>query len=160
MRFKIFCMVAATALVAACSHKTQETAATTSAPTEAPPAPAAPMSPADELKNQVGDRIFFDFDKSDISAEAKDILTRQSAFASKYPDLTFTVEGHCDERGTREYNLALGERRATAAKKALVALGVSDARLKTISYGKERPVCGESTEACWAQNRRAVTVIN
>jgi peptidoglycan-associated lipoprotein len=161
MRFKILCMVAATALVAACSHKPQEAASTaTNTDTAPPPAQPAAVSPADELKNQVGDRIFFSFDKSDISGEAKEILTRQSAFASKYPDLTFTVEGHCDERGTREYNLALGERRATAVKNVLVALGIPAARIQTISYGKERPIVVGSSEDSDAQNRVGITTVN
>jgi peptidoglycan-associated lipoprotein len=112
-----------------------------------------------ELKTQAGDTIRFGYDSSEISGEAREILQRQSAFASKYQNLAFTIEGHCDERGTREYNLALGERRATAAKSALITLGVSGQRLKTISYGKERPVAVGSNESAWAQNRRAVTVI-
>jgi peptidoglycan-associated lipoprotein len=122
--------------------------------------PSATLSPQDELKQQVGDRIFFAFDKSDISSDAQAILSRQADFTKKYPDLKFTIEGHCDERGTREYNLALGERRATADKNALVALGVDAGRLKTISYGKERPAVDGHNEAAWAQNRRAVTVID
>jgi peptidoglycan-associated lipoprotein len=113
-----------------------------------------------ELKSQVGDTIRFGYDSSDISSEARLILDRQAGFMRKYPNLTFSIEGHCDERGTREYNLALGERRATAAKNALVSLGVNGQRLTTISYGKERPVAIGSNEAAWAQNRRAVTVIN
>lgn len=127
---------------------------------QSPPPQAATITPADELKNQVGDRIFFAFNKSDISGESKAVLDRQSAFTKKYPQLTFTIEGHCDERGTREYNLALGERRATSTKNALVALGVQASRLQTISYGKERPAVVGSNEAAYAQNRRAVTVIN
>ncbi len=160
MRFKILSLVAATALLAACQHKPQEQAAAASTTTETPSVQTATLSPQDELKTQVGDRIFFSFDKSDISAEARAILERQAAFAQKYPNLTFTVEGHCDDRGTREYNLALGERRATSDKKALIALGVAAGRLQTISYGKERPAVVGDDEAAWAQNRRAVTVIN
>jgi peptidoglycan-associated lipoprotein len=113
-----------------------------------------------ELTNQVGDTIHFGTDSSDVSGEARATLQRQAAFAQKYPNLTFTIEGHCDERGTREYNLALGERRATATKNALASLGVAAARLQTISYGKERPVAVGSSASAWAQNRRAVTVIN
>ena len=113
-----------------------------------------------QLKQQVGDRIFFDFDKSSISPEAKTILQRQAALFQANPQVTFTVEGHCDDRGTREYNLALGERRATADKNGMVALGIQASRLQTISYGKERPAVVGSNEAAWAQNRRAVGVIN
>ena len=113
-----------------------------------------------EFKTQVGDTVHFGYDSSEISGEARETLQRQAAFAQKYANLTFTIEGHCDERGTREYNLALGERRATSAKQALISLGVSPQRLQTISYGKERPVAVGSSEAAWAQNRRAVTIIN
>jgi peptidoglycan-associated lipoprotein len=162
MRFKILTLFAAMTALAACESAPTDTGAKGGAATAAPaaPAPAATVDPNTELKTQVGDRVFFAFDKSDITTEAKAILERQAAFAKKYPQLTFTLEGHCDERGTREYNLALGERRATAAKNALVTLGVATSRLQTISYGKERPAVVGSNEAAWAQNRRAVTVIN
>jgi peptidoglycan-associated lipoprotein len=118
------------------------------------------QSQTTELKTQVGDTVHFATDSSEVMGEDRVILERQAAFARKYPNLTFTIEGHCDERGTREYNLALGERRATATEKALVSLGVSQQRLKTVSYGKERPVAVGSTPSAWAQNRRAVTVID
>ena len=107
-----------------------------------------------------GDRIFFDFDSSKISAEAKAIIDRQVAFAKTNPDLTFTIEGHCDERGTREYNLPLGARRAEAMRARWVALGIDPMRLLTVSYGNERPAVVGQNEAAWAQNRRAVAVIN
>ena len=108
----------------------------------------------------MGDRVFFDFDKSDIKAEGQTVLSRQADWLKRYPNVTVTVEGHCDERGTREYNLALGERRANAVRRALVALGIPQNRIQTISYGKERPAVVGSNEAAWAQNRRGVTVIN
>src|SRR5579862_623863 len=120
---------------------------------------AVPGSAADFQQN-VGDRVFFDFDKSAIKAEGQTTLQRQAEWLKKYPNVTVTIEGHCDERGTREYNLALGERRVTAVRNALVALGIPAARMKTISYGKERPAVLGSNEAAWAQNRRGVTVIN
>lgn len=120
---------------------------------------AAKPGTQEELVVNVGDRVFFSFNKSDLSAEARATLDRQAAWLKKYPAVKVTVEGHCDERGTREYNLALGERRATAAKNYLVAAGISAARIKTISYGKERPAVIGSNEAAWAQNRRAVTVV-
>lgn len=110
-------------------------------------------------KQTVGDRVFFDLDQSDLTAEAQHTLELQAAWLKQYPNVNVTVEGHCDERGTREYNLALGERRATAAKKYLVGLGVSAGRISTISYGKERPAAMGSDESAWAQNRRAVSVI-
>jgi len=115
---------------------------------------------AQDFQQNVGDRVFFDFDKSAIKPEGQQTLQRQAQWLQRYPNVTVTVEGHCDERGTREYNLALGERRATAVRNALVALGVSANRVKTISYGKERPAVLGSNEAAWAQNRRGVTVIN
>jgi len=161
MRLKVIVAFAAVALLGACAHKPTPVAETPSASgAPADQVSSGTMSPQDELKNQVGDRIFFGFDKSDISSEASAILQRQAAFMQKYPNLTFTIEGHCDPRGTREYNLALGERRATATKNALVALGVPASRLQTISYGKERPAVVGDNDAAYAQDRRAVTVIN
>lgn len=120
---------------------------------------AGPGSEQDLQKN-VGDRIFFATDKVDISAEGRKTLARQAEWLRRYPNVTVTIEGHCDERGTREYNLALGARRAAATKQALVALGIPANRIQTISYGKERPAVAGSNEAAWAQNRRAVTVVN
>jgi len=149
-------------------------AACSSPPPEPPPA-APPGGPGgaggigsrnivpgsqQDLEASAGDRIFFSFDRSDISPEAREILTRQADWLRRYPNVTVTIEGHCDERGTREYNLALGERRAQAAKNVLVALGIPASRISTISYGKERPAVVGSTEEAYAQNRRAVTVVN
>ena len=119
---------------------------------------AAAASPAEELAS-IGDRVFFDYDSSALSAEAKATLSAQAAFLAGNPAVTITVEGHCDERGTREYNLALGERRATAARDYLVAQGVNAARIKTISYGKERPSFIGSNPYAYSKNRRAVSVI-
>lgn len=98
---------------------------------------------------------FFDFDKSDIRADAQQVLTANAEWLKSHPNVSFTIEGHCDERGSEEYNLGLGDRRATAAKNFLVNLGISADRINTISYGKSRPQCTESTEDCWQQNRRA-----
>jgi peptidoglycan-associated lipoprotein len=120
---------------------------------------AAPGSQQD-LEASAGDRVFFAFDRSDITPEAREILTRQADWLRRYPNVTVTIEGHCDERGTREYNLALGERRAQAAKNVLVASGIPASRISTISYGKERPAVVGSTEEAYAQNRRAVTTVN
>jgi peptidoglycan-associated lipoprotein len=120
---------------------------------------AVPGSQQD-LEASAGDRVFFAFDRSDISPEGRETLTRQADWLRRYPNVTVTIEGHCDERGTREYNLALGERRAQAAKNVLVALGIPASRISTISYGKERPAVVGSTEEAYAQNRRAVTTIN
>ena len=104
-------------------------------------------------------RVHFAFDSSTIDDEARAIIEAHAAHLAANPQIRLVLEGHCDERGTREYNLALGGRRANAAKDYLVSLGVDGGRLNTVSYGKERPVCLESNENCWAQNRRAVTVI-
>jgi peptidoglycan-associated lipoprotein len=136
-------------------------------PQTAPPGPAvtAPTSTivpgsAEDLRVNVGDTVHFDYDKYAILDADKGTLQRQASWLSKYPAVRVTIEGHADERGTREYNLALGARRANAVKEYLVSIGVSAARVDTISYGKERPICSESTEACWAQNRRGVTTIS
>ncbi len=113
-----------------------------------------------DLEANVGDRIFFDLDSSVVNGEGQQTLGRQAAWLQNYPHVNVTVEGHCDERGTREYNLALGERRAAAAKKYLVGLGIAAGRISTVSYGKERPAVTGSDESAWAQNRRAVTVVS
>jgi peptidoglycan-associated lipoprotein len=119
----------------------------------------APGSQQD-LAATAGDRVFFAYDQSDISSEGQQILQRQSEWLKRYPQVSVTIEGHCDERGTREYNLALGERRATAVKNVLVALGIPAARIQTISYGKERPIVVGSDEAGYAQNRVGITTVN
>jgi peptidoglycan-associated lipoprotein len=133
------------------------------APTaEAPPAtPAGPTpgSQAHFVANVTSDRVHFDTDKSDVRPEDQSILQSQAAYLKQYPQVRVSIEGHCDERGTREYNLALGERRANAAKNYLASLGIDPGRMTTISYGKERPEATGSDEASWAQNRRAVTIV-
>lgn len=118
----------------------------------------APGSQADFLANISADRVFFDTDKYDIDAQDQATLASQAQWLQRYPNARVTIEGHADERGTRDYNLALGARRANAAKNALAALGIDPARITTVSYGKERPDALGSTEADWARNRRAVTV--
>jgi peptidoglycan-associated lipoprotein len=119
---------------------------------------ATPGSPQEFTVN-VGDRIFFDTDSSAIRADAQATLARQAQWLAQYPTYQITVEGHADERGTREYNLALGARRAAATRDFLVARGVAANRIDTISYGKERPVAVCDDISCWSQNRRAVTVL-
>jgi len=119
---------------------------------------AAPGSTQDFTVN-VGDRIFFDTDSSVIRADAQATLARQAQWLSQYPNYQITIEGHADERGTREYNLALGARRAAATKAFLESRGVNGTRLRTISFGKERPVATCDAASCWNQNRRAVTVL-
>jgi len=114
---------------------------------------AVEKQPEKELATTVQD-VHFDFDKSDIKDDAKPILKRLSEILSSNITTRLTIEGNCDERGTSEYNLALGDRRANAAKTYLVSLGIPSGRIKTISYGKEKPLCTESSEECWAKNRR------
>jgi peptidoglycan-associated lipoprotein len=104
--------------------------------------------------------VFFDFDRSDLTPEAQDTIEKVAAWLKTYPDVTLTVEGHCDERGTREYNLALGERRANSVTSYMVALGIDANRVSNLSYGKERPAVLGSNEAAWAQNRRGVFIVN
>jgi peptidoglycan-associated lipoprotein len=165
MKMRFLCMVAAVSLLAACSSDEPKKAEQAAVATPPAPTKTAPMteslvpgSQADFVKN-VGDRVFFDYDKSSLKPEGKDQLTKWVAFLKKYPNDQLLVEGHADERGTREYNLALGEKRANAVKEFLVANGVETARLKTVSYGKERPAVLGSNEAAYAQNRRGVGVI-
>jgi len=124
-----------------------------------PPSGPTPGSRADFIAQAGTDTVHFALDSSDLDSEAQGILTRQLAWLNKNPNVRVTIEGHCDERGTREYNLALGDRRANSAKNYLVNAGVAAARISVISYGKERPIATGSDEASWAQNRRAVTVV-
>jgi peptidoglycan-associated lipoprotein len=121
------------------------------------PAAAAPPPPSvtdQELFSQNVKDVYFDYDKSDVRADQQGSLQADVQFLSAHPNVNFTIEGHCDERGSTEYNIALGDKRANAVKNALVAAGVNASRIKTISYGKEKPFCSESNEACWQQNRR------
>lgn len=120
---------------------------------------STPGSQQDFVVN-VGDRVLFANDSTDLSSEARGTLDRQAVWLGRYPRYGVTIEGHADERGTREYNIALGARRAATTRDYLIARGVPASRLKTISYGKERPVQVCDAESCWSQNRRAVTVLN
>lgn len=119
----------------------------------------APGSQEDLVAN-AGDRVFFAYDSSELTAEGRATLEKQAQWLRTYTNTSVTIEGHCDERGTREYNLALGERRANAVRNYLISLGVDANRVNTISYGKERPAVMGSDNASWAQNRRGVTVVN
>ncbi|MCF3933494.1 peptidoglycan-associated lipoprotein Pal [Acuticoccus sp. M5D2P5] len=120
---------------------------------------ATPGSPQDFAVN-VGDRVYFTVDSSSVDGTAAGILNRQAEWLNRYPNYTITIEGHADERGTREYNIALSARRANAVERYLQSRGVSASRMKTIAFGKERPVAVCDNESCWSQNRRAVTVLN
>jgi peptidoglycan-associated lipoprotein len=139
--------------------KTATATVSVAAPAPPPPPPAQPKPSIDQmLSSNVAD-AYFDYDKSDIRDEARATLSKDAdalkAIFNDFPDAAITIEGHCDERGSAEYNLALGDRRATAAKDFLVQLGVPADKLHTISYGKERPQCTDSNEECWRKNRRA-----
>ncbi|GAA5111100.1 peptidoglycan-associated lipoprotein Pal [Bartonella jaculi] len=120
----------------------------------------APLGSGQDFTVNVGDRVFFSLDSSSIEPDAEHVLMRQAEWLLRYPSYFITIEGHADERGTREYNLALGQRRAVAVRDYLMSLGVSAQRMRTISYGKERPVAVCDDISCWNQNRRAVTTIN
>jgi peptidoglycan-associated lipoprotein len=159
-------LAAGVLLLAACKSDTGTSANTSSGATSSPSVAGSTSTTGpvkgsrEDFIQNVGDRVFFDFDKSNIKPEGQQTLQRQATWLKQYGSVTITVEGHCDDRGTREYNLALGNRRATAVKNALVALGIPASRIQTISYGKERPAVVGDNEAAWAQNRRGVTVIN
>lgn len=159
-------LMIATALLAlsACAKKQPEelppAPVESARPVETEAAPAGPVkgSQEDFVASVAADRVFFDTDKFDIDAQDQATLQSQAQWLLANPTVRVTIEGHCDERGTRDYNLALGERRANAAKNALAAAGIDPSRISTISYGKERPAALGSDEQAWAQNRRAVTV--
>jgi peptidoglycan-associated lipoprotein len=120
-----------------------------------PPPPAARQPTIQELFDKEVRDAFFDFDKSDVRPDARDALSQTAQFLRSYPQVKVVIEGHCDERGSTEYNLALGDRRAASAKQFLVSLGIAADRMETVSYGKERPFCTEHNEQCWQENRRA-----
>ena len=159
-----FAALSAALLLGACTHK-QEAVNTAPPPAAPPPPVAAPVQSgilpgsAQDFKVNVGDTVHFALNQYNIEENDKATLSKQAAWLTRYPSVRLTVEGHADERGTREYNLALGARRANAVKEFLVAQGVAAGRLETVSYGKERPICTESGEDCWSQNRRGVSVI-
>ena len=165
-------LVAGLVATAACSKKKTDLPPPPPPPgpaTEAPPPPSAPTgevsssvvpgSLQDMIQQAGSDRVFFAYDSYEVDGEGRDVLTKQARWLQKYPNQRITIEGHADERGTREYNLALGDRRANAAKNFLAAQGVAASRISTISYGKERPAEQGSDEEAYAKNRRAVTVL-
>ncbi|WP_137123945.1 peptidoglycan-associated lipoprotein Pal [Roseomonas sp. HF4] len=152
MTTRLLSAAAALALLAACSSTDQNAAQTGAGGTIRP-------GSQEDLVANVGDRVLFDFDSSVVRGDQRPILSRQAEWMGRNAEVRIQVEGHADERGTREYNLALGQRRANAARDVLVASGVNGARLSTISYGKDRPAALGSDEASWAQNRRAVSVV-
>ncbi len=171
MGARLLTMLAVLVLVAGCSKNEPDTGMvttdsnytanqTTTATTTDTGMAAGPLagSQQDFVVN-VGDRVFFDYDQHDLTAEARSTVERQAQWLKQYGSVSIVVEGHADERGTREYNLALGEKRATTVRNYLIANGVDAGRIQVISYGKERPAVMGSDEQSWAQNRRAVVVI-
>lgn len=142
-------------LVATGNGGTQDATARVTVTTPPPPPPPAPTVSDEQLFSQNVKDIFFDYDSYELRPQDQQIVSANAAFLAQHPNIRFTIEGHCDERGSTEYNLALGDNRANSAKQALVAAGVPADRIRTISYGKEKPVCTEANEQCWQQNRRA-----
>jgi peptidoglycan-associated lipoprotein len=154
MTKKLLSAAAALALLAACESTPDQSAAGGAGQATGP----RPGSQEDLVVN-VGDRVFFDFDRYDIRPDGRATLQRQAEWLQRYATVNVLIAGHADERGTREYNLALGQRRANAARDFLVARGVSGARIQTVSYGKDRPIAFGSNEEAWAQNRVAITSV-
>ncbi len=172
MRMKFLTLIAVAGLLVACSES-EKSAPTTGAGSLASTSPAGDASGVtseavpgptagsqEDLLVNVGDRVFFGYDRSDLSPTSQQTIETLAAWLGTYPQVRLTVEGHADERGTRDYNLALGERRASSVRDYLIALGVDPNRVSTISYGKERPAVLGSNEEAWAQNRRGVFVVN
>jgi len=165
------------AVVSGCHKQVASKPAATQPPQPSPAAPSVapasspaktttaewhPPAPGEGLEQLFQENIkdaFFQYDKSDLQPEARQALLTDAEFLRSHPEIKLTLEGHCDERGSEEYNLGLGDRRATSAKRFLANAGISDARIQTTSYGKERPFCTEHDEACWKENRRAHSVM-
>ena len=157
MRVRILSALFAVFFVAACGTTPEDTGGA-GVVTGTPPSQFPPGS-EEQFVAEVGDRVLFGFDRFDLSPEGRATLDRQAQWLNQYANVRVIIEGHADERGTREYNLALGDRRANAVRNYLVAAGVDPSRIDTISYGKERPAVAGSNESAWTQNRRGVTVI-
>jgi peptidoglycan-associated lipoprotein len=160
MRLKLLGALGMAALLAACSgsENANTGAASGTGASAAPTGAAAPGSEADLVAN-VGDRIYYALNESTLSSDAQATLDRQAAWLQRYPQVSVQIAGNCDDRGTEEYNIALGNRRANAARDYLVAKGISADRLSTISYGKDRPTATGDDEQAWAQNRNAITAV-
>jgi peptidoglycan-associated lipoprotein len=159
---RFLAVAGALALLAACSHSPEPGAGGPGGPIGPGGIGSSRVGPGSQqdLASTAGDRVFFAYDQADIPSEGQQTLQRQAQWLRRYPNVSVTIEGHCDERGTREYNLALGERRAQAVKNVLVASGIPAGRISTISYGKERPEIPHSDDQSYAQNRRGVTTVN
>ena len=150
---RIAALIGAAMIVAACAQNPTDQAGMSAG------SAAVPGSAQDFVVN-VGDRVFFETDSPELTPQARATLDKQAQWLTNYGQYSFTIEGHADERGTREYNIALGARRAQTVRDYLIARGVDSARMRTISYGKERPVAVCNDISCWSQNRRVVTVLN
>ncbi|WP_417476905.1 peptidoglycan-associated lipoprotein Pal [Maricaulis sp.] len=165
MKMKFFAIAALGAFATACASTppVQDAAPIAQPTTESPVQHHEPTGPIagslEDFVQNAGDRVFYGYDRHDLTPEARETLRRQAAWLASYRGTRILVSGNCDERGTREYNLALGARRANAARDYLVSQGVDPSRISTVSYGKERPACRDSGEACWAVNRNATTMI-
>ena len=165
MKIKLFAIAALGAIATACASTPPVEEASIPQPEPEPQVTETtePMGPVEGSREHfvetAGDRVFFDLDRHDLSNEARTVLRRQAAWLASYPGARIMIAGNCDERGTREYNLALGARRANAAREYLVSQGVDPSRINTTSYGKENPTCTQSNETCWAVNRNATTTI-
>lgn len=181
MTFKTLCLFALVALVGACETSSEDGAMSSTSGSGGPGSTSATSSdypgsgsgsgggadsvsregvlPPEEALVDVGDRVFFAYDQYDLGTTARETLEKQAVLLRKYPSTNVIIQGHCDERGTREYNLSLGARRASSAKDYLVALGINPSRIQTVSYGEERPAAVGSSESAFAKNRRAVTVV-
>ena len=166
MIYKILLSIFIAAFISACSTKPSDTAdssgsGSTTASDSATSSSESLIIPGsqEDLIVNVGDRVFFDYNSSELDEDAQELLQDQVAWMKQH-DVSVTIEGHCDERGTREYNLALGEKRAQAVKNYLIRMGISNVKLSTISYGKERPAVVGSNDGAWSQNRRSVTTVN
>jgi len=167
MNIRLIAVAGLAALAAACASTPPETQTTepprtteTTTPPRIDSTPRGPIEGSEEHFVAVaGDRVFFDLARHELTSPARETLRRQADWLNAYPGVSVLIAGNADERGTREYNLALGARRANAARDYLVSLGVSPSRIRTVSYGKERPTCMQSNEQCWSLNRNAITMI-
>lgn len=159
MKMNFVTLLATLALISACADKPVDTGAATGAGGAQTTTSGLTPGSQEDLVNNVGDKVFYATDSSSLSGEGRATLDKQAAWLGRYPQVSIQMSGSCDERGTTEYNLALGQRRANAARDYLVARGVSSARVTTISYGKERPIATGSDDQAYAQNRNATTAV-
>ncbi|CAI3933109.1 Outer membrane protein OmpA and related peptidoglycan-associated (lipo)proteins (OmpA) (PDB:1OAP) [Commensalibacter papalotli (ex Botero et al. 2024)] len=158
MKLKLLGAFGAALMLAACGHSDDKGASTGNGAAQQTVSGVVPGSQADLVAN-VGDRVFFPFNSNNLTSDARSTLNRQSEWLKRYPNVQVMVAGNCDDRGTEEYNIALGSRRANAARDYLVSLGVSSDRITTISYGKDRPISEGDNEEAYAQNRNATTSV-